>query len=171
MKINEFITKNYNYIRSIATVEYNKEKNKMLYKLYAREDFVNEVILFLIKNYDSYDETLCKPRTFIINNCSFCSGVLRDSITRDNRKINLITTNESDLISPDNDVEGINPYENIGEEDFYPEANIFSLLTPKEKTLCLYKINGLSMKEMEELTGCSRFTLWRYFKTIKEKLM
>jgi RNA polymerase sigma factor (sigma-70 family) len=171
MKINEFITKNYNYIRSIATVEYNKEKNKILYKDYSREDFASEVMLFFIKNYDSYDETKSKVRTFIITNCKFCAGVLRDNITRDNRKINLITANESELLTSDNDIDTLNPYENIGDEDFYPEANIFSHLTAKEKTLCLYKIHGLSMKEMEELTGCSRFTLWRYFKTIKEKLM
>lgn len=171
MKINEFITNNYNYIRGIAINEYNKEKNKILYKTFDSDDFVSEVMLFFIKNYDSYDETKSKARTFIITNCKFCAGVLRNNITRDSRKINLITANESDLISPDNDIEGLNPYENIGEDDFYPEANIFSHLTAKEKTLCLYKIHGLSMKEMEELTGCSRFTLWRYFKTIKEKLM
>ena len=171
MKIREFITENYNYIRSIATVEYNKDKNKILYKVYDRDDFISEVMMFFIKNYDSFDETKSKLRTFIITNCKFCAGVLRNKVTRDSRKIGLITINESDLISPDNDVEGMNPYENIGEEDFYPEANIFSLLTPKEKTLCLYKMHGLSMKEMEKLTGCTRSTLWRYFKTIKEKLM
>ena len=32
MNINEFITENYNYISAIAVNEYNKEKNKILYK-------------------------------------------------------------------------------------------------------------------------------------------
>ena len=32
MSINEFITENYVYIKAIATNEYNKEKNKILYE-------------------------------------------------------------------------------------------------------------------------------------------
>lgn len=171
MEIREFITKNYNFIKALALNEYNKNKNKYLYKNYTGDDFVSEVMLFLIKKYDNYDETRCKPRTFIIKNCGYCAGELRDRINKSNRCIDLVTVNESSLISVDDNDDELNPYTNIGEEDFYPEINIFSHLTAKEKTLCLYKIHGLSMKEMEELTGCSRFTLWRYFKTIKEKLM
>ena len=71
MNINEFITENYNYITAIAVNEYNKEKNKILYKQYATDDFINEVMLFLLKKYKTYDETLCKPRTFIIKNCCY----------------------------------------------------------------------------------------------------
>ena len=50
MKIKEFINNNYNYITAIAVNEYNKEKNKILYKQYAADDFINEVMLFLLKN-------------------------------------------------------------------------------------------------------------------------
>lgn len=171
MKIKEFINKNYNFICGIARNEYNKNKNKYLYKNYEADDFTSEVMLFLLKKYDNYDETRCKPRTFIIQNCSYCAGELRERINKAKRRIDLVTVNESDLITfKDNDDE-LNPYRNIGEEDFYKELSGFTELTPKEKSLCLYKLYGLSMSEMEELTGVSRQTLWRYFKTIKEKLM
>ena len=76
MEIKEFITNNYNYISAIATNEYNKEKNKVLYKQYGVDDFISEVMLFFIKKYEVFDESLCKPRTFIIKNCIFCSGEL-----------------------------------------------------------------------------------------------
>ena len=77
MEIKEFITNNYNYISAIATNEYNKEKNMVLYKQYDVNDFISEVMLFFIKKYDVFDESLCKPRTFIVKNCSFCSGELK----------------------------------------------------------------------------------------------
>ena len=76
MSINEFITENYVYIKAIATNEYNKDKNKILYKQYAADDFISEVMLFLLKKYKTFDETLCKPRTFIIKNCCYCAGEL-----------------------------------------------------------------------------------------------
>lgn len=171
MKIREFINKNYGFICGIARNEYNKEKNKILYKNYDADDFTSEVVLFFLKNYDNYNDTLSKERTFIITNCKYCAGVLRERLRKNNRKIDLETINESELIS-DNGKQGeVNPYLNIGEEDFYKELSVFSELTPKEKTLCLYKLHGLSMSEMEELTGVSRQTLWRHFKTIKEKIM
>lgn len=171
MKIKEFINKNYGFICGIARNEYNKEKNKILYKNYDADDFTSEVVLFFLKNYDNYNDTLSKERTFIITNCKYCAGVLRERLRKNNRKIDLETINESELIS-DNGKQGeVNPYLNIGEEDFYKELSVFSELTPKEKTLCLYKLHGLSMSEMEELTGVSRQTLWRHFKTIKEKIM
>lgn len=171
MKIREFINKNYGFICGIARNEYNKEKNKILYKNYDADDFTSEVVLFFLKNYDNYNDTLSKERTFIITNCKYCAGVLRERLRKNNRKIDLETINECELIS-DNGKQGeVNPYLNIGEEDFYKELSVFSELTPKEKTLCLYKLHGLSMSEMEELTGVSRQTLWRHFKTIKEKIM
>lgn len=171
MKIKEFINKNYGFICGIARNEYNKEKNKILYKNYDADDFTSEVVLFFLKNYDNYDDTLSKERTFIITNCKYCAGVLRERLRKNNRKIDLETINESELIS-DNGKQGeVNPYLNIGKEDFYKEISVFTELTPKEKTLCLYKLHGLSMSEMEELTGVSRQTLWRHFKTIKEKIM
>ena len=37
MNINEFITENYNYIKAIATNEYNKDNNKILYKQYNKK--------------------------------------------------------------------------------------------------------------------------------------
>ena len=87
------------------------------------------------------------------------------------RKIDLFTYNESELIKDCDNNDEVNPYLNIGEDDFYKELSVFNELTAKEKTLCLYKLHGLSMSEMEELTGVSRQTLWRHFKTIKEKIM
>ena len=51
-----------------------KTKNKVLYKNYDVNDFISEVMLFFIKKYDVFDESLCKPRTFIIQSCSYCSG-------------------------------------------------------------------------------------------------
>lgn len=171
MKIREFINKNYGFICGIARNEYNKEKNKILYKNYDADDFTSEVIIFFLKNYDNYDDSLSKERTFIITNCKYCAGVLRERLRKNNRKIDLETVNESELIS-DNGKQGeLNPYLNIGEEDFYKELSVFTELTPKEKSLCLYKLHGLSMNEMEQITGVSRQTLWRHFKTIKEKIM
>ena len=46
MKIREFINKNYGFICGIARNEYNKEKNKILYKNYDVDDFTSEVIIF-----------------------------------------------------------------------------------------------------------------------------
>ena len=76
MEIKEFINNNYNYISAIATNEYNKEKNEVLYKNYDVNDFISEVMLFFIKKYEVFDESLCKPRTFIIQNCGYCSGLV-----------------------------------------------------------------------------------------------
>ena len=129
------------------------------------------MIIFFLKNYDNYDDTLSKERTFIITNCKYCAGVLRERLRKNNRKIDLFTSNESELITKDEFNNDLNAYENIGKEDFYKEISVFTELTPKEKALCLYKLHGLSMSEMEELTGVSRQTLWRHFKTIKEKIM
>ena len=36
MNINDFIIENYNYIKAIAINEYNKEKNKILYRKYDK---------------------------------------------------------------------------------------------------------------------------------------
>ena len=171
MNINDFIIENYNYIKAIAINEYNKEKNKILYKQYASDDFVSEVTLFLIKKYKSYDKTLCKPSTFIIKNCSYCAGELKERLKKSNRCIDLITVNESSLISNDDNNNELNAYLNIGEEDFYKELSVFSELTKEEKKLCYYKLHGLTMNEMEKIIGVSRQTLWRKFNIIKEKLM
>ena len=171
MNINDFIMENYNYIKAIAINEYNKEKNKMLYKQYGVDDFISEIMLFLIKKYKSYDKTLCKPSTFIIKNCSYCAGELKERLKKSNRCIDLITVNESSLISNDDNNNELNAYLNIGEEDFYKELSVFSELTKEEKKLCYYKLHGLSMNEMEKITKVSRQTLWRKFNIIKEKLM
>ena len=171
MNINDFIMENYNYIKAIAINEYNKEKNKMLYKQYGVDDFISEIMLFLIKKYKSYDKTLCKPSTFIIKNCSYCAGELKERLKKSNRCIDLITVNESSLISNDDNNNELNAYLNIGEEDFYKELSVFSELTKEEKKLCYYKLHGLSMNEMEKIIGVSRQTLWRKFNIIKEKLM
>ena len=136
MKIKEFINNNYNYITSIAVNEYNKEKNKVLYKQYAADDFISEVMLFFIKKYEVYDETLCKPRTFIIKNCSYCAGELKAKLYKSTRCIDLITTNESDLITKDENNNNLNAYENVGKEDFYKELSIFSDLTTEDNQLC-----------------------------------
>ena len=171
MNINNFIIENYNYIKAIAINEYNKEKNKILYKQYGADDFISEVTLFLIKKYKSYDKTLCKPSTFIIKNCSYCAGELKERLKKSNRCIDLITVNESSLINNDDNNNELNAYLNIGKEDFYKELSVFSELTKEEKKLCYYKIHGLSMNEMEKMMGVSRQTLWRKFNIIKEKLM
>ena len=171
MSINEFITENYVYIKAIATNEYNKEKNKILYKQYAADDFINEVMLFLLKKYKTYDETLCKPRTFIIKNCCYCAGELKARLNKSTRCIDLITTNESDLISKDENNNDLNAYENIGKEDFYKELSIFSELTKEEKQLCNYKLHGLEINEIAKITGVSRQTIWRRMNLLKEKLI
>ena len=171
MSINEFITENYNYIKAVATNEYNKEKNKILYKQYAADDFISEVMLFFIKKYKTYDETLCKPRTFIIKSCSFCAGELKARLNKSTRCIDLITTNESDLITKDENNIDLNAYENIGKEDFYKELSIFSQLNEEEKQLCNYKLHGLEINEIAKLTGVSRQTIWRKFNLLKEKLL
>ena len=171
MSINEFITENYVYIKAIATNEYNKEKNKILYKQYAPDDFINEVMLFLLKKYETYDETLCKPRTFIIKNCCYCAGELKARLNKSTRCIDLITTNESDLITKDENNNDLNAYENIGKEDFYKELSIFSDLTTEEKQLCNYKLHGLDINEIAKITGVSRQTIWRKFKLLKEKML
>ena len=171
MSINEFITENYVYIKAIATNEYNKEKNKILYKQYAADDFINEVMLFFIKKYKTYDETLCKPRTFIIQSCSYCAGELKARLNKSTRCIDLITTNESDLITKDENNNDLNAYENIGKEDFYKELSIFSQLNEEEKQLCNYKLHGLEINEIAKLTGVSRQTIWRKFNLLKEKLL
>ena len=171
MSINEFITENYVYIKAIATNEYNKEKNKILYKQYAADDFINEVMLFLLKKYKTYDETLCKPRTFIIKNCCYCAGELKARLNKSTRCIDLITSNESDLITKDENNNDLNAYENIGKEDFYKELSIFSELTKEEKQLCNYKLHGLEINEIAKITGVSRQTIWRRMNLLKEKLI
>ena len=171
MEIKEFITNNYNYISAIATNEYNKEKNKVLYKNYDVNDFISEVMLFFIKKYEIFDESLCKPRTFIIKNCNFCSGELKAKLNKSNRCIDLYTSNESDLITKDDNNNDLNAYENIGKEDFYKELSIFSDLTEEERMLCNYKLHGLTHNEISKLTGVSRQTIWRKFNLLKEKII
>ena len=171
MNINEFITENYVYIKAIATNEYNKEKNKILYKQYGVDDFISEVMLFFIKKYNVFDESLCKPRTFIIKNCCYCAGELKARLNKSTRCIDLITTNESDLITKDENNNDLNAYENIGKEDFYKELSIFSELTKEEKQLCNYKLHGLEINEIAKITGVSRQTIWRKFNLLKEKLL
>ena len=171
MNINEFITENYVYIKAIAINEYNKEKNKILYKRDAAEDFINEGMLFLLKKYKSYDETLCKPRTFIIKNCCYCAGELKARLNKSTRCVDLITSNESDLITKDENNNDLNAYENIGKEDFYKELSIFSQLNEEEKQLCNYKLHGLEINEIAKITGVSRQTIWRKFNLLKEKML
>ena len=171
MEIREFITNNYNYITAIATNEYNKEKNKILYKNYDVNDFISEVMLFFIKKYNEYDDFKCRPRTFIIKNCSFCAGELKARLNKSTRCIDLITTNESDLITKDENNNDLNAYENIGKEDFYKELSIFSQLNEEEKQLCNYKLHGLEINEIAKITGVSRQTIWRKFNLLKEKLL
>ena len=171
MNINEFITENYAYIKAIAVNEYNKEKNKILYKQYSADDFISEVMLFLLKKYKTYDETLCKPRTFIIKNCCYCAGELKARLNKSTRCIDLFTSNESDLITKDENNNDLNAYENIGKEDFYKELSIFSDLTTEEKQLCNYKLHGLKINEIAKITGVSRQTIWRKFYLLKEKML
>ena len=171
MNINDFITENYNYIKAVATNEYSKEKNKILYKQYTADDFISEVMLFFIKKYKTYDETLCKPRTFIIKNCCYCAGELKARLYKSTRCIDLITSNESDLITKDENNNDLNAYENIGKEDFYKELSIFSDLTAEEKQLCNYKLHGLEINEIAKITGVSRQTIWRKFNLLKEKML
>ena len=171
MKIKEFINNNYNYIAALAVIEYNKDKNKILYKQYAADDFINEVMLFLLKKYKTFDETLCKPRTFIIKNCCYCAGELKARLNKSTRCIDLFTSNESDLITKDENNNDLNAYENIGKEDFYKELSIFSELTKEEKQLCNYKLHGLEINEIAKITGVSRQTIWRKFNLLKEKLL
>ena len=171
MNINNFITENYNYISAIATNEYNKEKNKVLYKNYDVNDFISEVMLFFIKKYDVFDDSLCKARTFIIKNCSFCSGELKAKLNKSNRSIDLVCYNESDLITIDNNDDELNIYRNEGKEDFYKELSIFSELNQEEKLICGYKLHGLEINEIAKLLGCSRQTVWRKFNIIKEKVI
>ena len=171
MEIKKFINENYGYIKSIAINEYNKDNNKILYRQYGKDDFVSEVMMFFIKNYSEYDETKCTPRSFIIKNCIYCSGVIRQRLTKSNRCIDFFTSNESDLIQIDDNNDVLNVYENVGKEDYYENLNIFYELTEEEKKLCLYKVHGLSMKEIQKLTGLSRPTIWRKFKKIENKLL
>ena len=171
MDIKEFINNNYNYISAIATNEYNKEKNKILYKQYDVNDFISEVMLFFIKKYEVFDESLCKPRTFIIKNCSFCSGELKARLKKSNRCIDLVCYNESDLISYDENNGELNPYRNVGKEDFYKELSLFSELTEEEKLLCKYKLHGLEINELAKAMGVSRQTIWRRLTVIKGKMM
>ena len=171
MNINEFITENYVYIKAIATNEYNKEKNKILYKQYTADDFISEVMLFFIKKYKTYDETLCKPRTFIIQNCAYCSGELKAKLNKSNRCIDLFTHNESELITKDDNNDELNVYRNVGKEDYYKELSIFSELNEEEKLLCVYKLHGLEINEIAKVLGCSRQTVWRKFNIIKEKVI
>ena len=171
MEIREFITNNYNYISAIATNEYNKEKNKILYKNYDVNDFISEVMLFFIKKYNEYDDFKCTPRTFIIKNCSYCAGELKARLNKSTRCIDLITSNESDLITKDENNNDLNAYENIGKEDFYKELSIFSDLTSEEKQLCNYKLHGLEINEIAKITGVSRQTIWRKFNLLKEKML
>ena len=171
MEIKEFITNNYNYISAIATNEYNKEKNKVLYKQYGVDDFISEVMLFFIKKYEVFDESLCKPRTFIIKNCSFCSGELKAKLNKSNRCIDLVCYNESDLISYDDNNDELNPYRNVGKEEYYKELSTFSELNEEEKLLCGYKLHGLEINEIAKVLGSSRQTVWRRFNIINEKVI
>ena len=171
MDIKEFINNNYNYISAIATNEYNKEKNKVLYKNYDVNDFISEVMLFFIKKYEVFDESLCKPRTFIIKNCSFCSGELKAKLNKSNRCIDLVCYNESDLITYDDNDGELNVYRNVGKEDFYKELSLFSELTEEEKLLCKYKLHGLEINELAKAMGVSRQTIWRRLTVIKEKVI
>ena len=171
MEIKEFITNNYNYISAIAVNEYNKEKNKVLYKNYDVNDFISEVMLFFIKKYDVFDESLCKPRTFIIQNCAYCSGELKAKLNKSNRFIDLVCYNESDLISYDDNNDELNPYRNVGKEEYYKELSTFSELNEEEKLLCVYKLHGLEINEIAKVLGCSRQTVWRKFNIIKEKVI
>ena len=171
MDIKDFITNNYNYISAIATNEYNKEKNKVLYKQYGVDDFISEVMLFFIKKYDVFDDSLCKPRTFIIQNCGYCSGELKAKLNKSNRCIDLVCYNESDLITKDDNNDELNVYRNVGKEDFYKELSIFSELNEEEKLLCVYKLHGLEINEIANMVGCSRQTIWRKFNIIKEKVI
>ena len=171
MDIKEFINNNYNYISAIATNEYNKEKNKVLYKQYGVDDFISEVMLFFIKKYNVFDESLCKPRTFIIQSCSYCSGELKAKLKKSNRCIDLVCYNESELITKDENNDELNVYRNVGKEDFYKELSIFSELNEEEKLLCSYKLHGLEINEIAKVLGCSRQTVWRKFNIIKEKVI
>ena len=171
MKIKEFITNNYNYITAIATNEYNKENNKVLYKNYDVNDFISEVMLFFIKKYEVFDESLCKPRTFIIKNCIFCSGELKARLKKSNRCIDLVCYNESDLITYDENDGELNPYRNVGKEEYYKELSLFSELTEEEKLLCKYKLHGLEINELAKVMGVSRQTIWRRLTVIKDKIM
>ena len=171
MEIKEFITNNYNYIAAIATNEYNKEKNKVLYKNYDVNDFISEVMLFFIKKYNVFDESLCKPRTFIIKNCGYCSGELKARLKKSNRCIDLVCYNESDLITYDENDGELNPYRNVGKEEYYKELSLFSELTEEEKLLCKYKLHGLEINELAKVMGVSRQTIWRRLGIIKRKLM
>ena len=171
MDIKEFINNNYNYIAAIATNEYNKEKNKVLYKNYDVNDFISEVMLFFIKKYDVFDDSLCKARTFIIKNCSYCSGELKARLKKSNRCIDLVCYNESDLITYDENDGELNVYRNVGKEDFYKELSLFSELTEEEKLLCKYKLHGLEINELAKAMGVSRQTIWRRLTRIKEKVI
>lgn len=171
MEIKEFITNNYNYISAIATNEYNKEKNKVLYKNYDVNDFISEVMLFFIKKYDVFDDSLCKPRTFIIKNCNYCSGELKAKLKKSNRCIDLVCYNESDLITRDDNNDELNVYRNVGKEEFYKELSIFSELNEEEKLICRYKLHGLEINEIAKLLECSRQTVWRKLTRIKEKVI
>ena len=171
MDIKEFINNNYNYISAIATNEYNKEKNMVLYKQYDVNDFISEVMLFFIKKYDVFDDSLCKARTFIIKSCAYCSGELKARLKKSNRCVDLVCYNESDLITIDNNDDELNIYRNVGKEDFYKELSIFSELNEEEKLLCSYKLHGLEINEIAKVLGCSRQTVWRKFNIIKEKVI
>ena len=171
MDIKEFINNNYNYISAIATNEYNKEKNKVLYKNYDVNDFISEVMLFFIKKYEEFDETLCKARTFIIKNCCFCAGELKTKLYKSNICIDLLTHNESELITKDDNNDELNVYRNVGKEDFYKELSIFSELNEEEKLLCKYKLHGLEINELAKVMGVSRQTIWRRLTRIKEKVI
>ena len=171
MVINDFITENFNYIKAIATNEYKKECNKILYKQYGCDDFISEVILFFIKKYETYDKTLCKVSTFIIKNCIFCAGELKARLKKSNRCIDLFTSNESDLITKDENNNDLNAYENIGKDDYYKELSLFSELTEEERLLCNYKLHGLEINEIAKVMGKSRQTIWRKMNVIKEKIV
>ena len=128
-------------------------------------------MLFLLKKYKIYNETLCKPRTFIIKNCCYCAGELKARLNKSTRCIDLFTSNESDLITKDENNNDLNAYENIGKEDFYKELSIFSQLNEEEKQLCNYKLHGLEINEIAKITGVSRQTIWRKFNLLKEKML
>ena len=128
-------------------------------------------MLFFIKKYDIFDDSLCKARTFIIKNCSYCSGELKAKLNKSNRYIDLVTHNESDLITYDENDGELNVYRNVGKEDFYKEISLFSELTEEEKLLCKYKLHGLEINELAKAMGVSRQTIWRRLTKIKEKML
>ena len=89
-------------------------------------------MLFLLKKYKTYDEILCKPRTFIIKNCCYCAGELKARLNKSTRCIDLITTNESDLITKDENNNDLNAYEILVKKIFIKNYLYFQNLLKKK---------------------------------------